>query len=61
MKKILWKKMKKLGAELHEWDEPYSSPRRTWIQKTSVSLVARSGATPQSSILCVRNYVGSFF
>ncbi len=28
--------------------------------KNSVSLVLRSGATPQSSILCFRYYVGCF-
>ena len=30
-------------------------------KKNSVSLVLRSGATPQSSILCIRSCVGSFF
>ncbi len=44
-------KMEKLATDLH---------RRTQIQKNSVFLVLRSRATPQSSILCIRNYVGSF-
>ena len=43
------KKMKKKGPQ----NTQKTRKKGTKIKKTSVSLVLRSGATPQSSILCV--------
>jgi serine/threonine-protein kinase len=62
--KNMMKKNEKISRELTKKNEAHRTHRihgKKAKIKNSVSLVLRSGATPQSSILCVRNYVGYYF